>query len=70
MERYFIELTESNRDTVTTLERYNASTEVQAVEIFGKLIKKARAEKTGDGARILYGLNYEYSEIVETWAKW
>ena len=70
MKKYFIELTKSNGDTVATIERYETSTEEQAVAIFERLIKKARAEKTGDGARICYGRNYDDSDIVEVWERW
>lgn len=68
--RYFIELTKSNGDTVEPVERYTADTEAQAVVIFEKLIKKAREEKIGNGARIFYGWNYDSSEFVEMWGRW
>ena len=70
MKKYFIELTKSNGDTVFPLERYETGTEEQAVAIFERLIKKARAEKSGDGARICYGRNYDDSDIVELWGRW
>ena len=70
MKRYFIELTQSNGDTVKTVECYEASTELQALAIFDELIKKAREEKIGDGARICYGWNYDDSDFVEMWGRW
>jgi uncharacterized protein YfcZ (UPF0381/DUF406 family) len=70
MKKYFIELTQSNGDTVEPVERYEASTEAQAVAIFEKLIKKAREEKSGDGARISYGWSYDSSDFVEMWGRW
>ena len=70
MKKYFIELTKSNGDTVATIERYETSTEEQAVTIFERLSKKAREEKSGDGARICYGRNYDDSDIVEVWSRW
>ena len=70
MKKYFIELTKSNSDTVATIERYETSTEEQAFAIFDKLIKKAREEKSGDGARICCGRNYDDSDIVEIWERW
>lgn len=70
MERYFIELTKSNGKTVVVLERFEDSAEAGAVAIFEQLIKEAREEKTGDGARITYGWHYDYAAIVEVWSKW
>ena len=70
MKKFFIELTKSNGDTVVTIDRYETSTEGQAFTIFDKLIKKARKEKSGDGARICYGRNYDDSDIVEMWSRW
>jgi hypothetical protein len=52
------------------VERYEAITEAQAVAIFEKLIKKAREEKSGDGARISYGWSYDSSDFVELWGRW
>ena len=70
MKKYFIELTKSSGNVVAVLDRYETSTDEQAFTIFDKLIKKARAEKSGDGARILYGRNYDDSDIVEIWGRW
>lgn len=70
MKKYFVELTKSNGDTVVTLERYETSTDEQAFTIFDKLIKKAREEKRGDGARVSYGWNYYDSDLVEIWGRW
>ena len=70
MKKFFVELTKSNGGTVLPLERYETSTEEQAFTIFDKLIKKAREEKSGDGARICYGRNYDDSDIVEVWSRW
>lgn len=70
MNKYFVELTKSNSDTVIPLERYETSTDKQAFTIFDKLIKKAREEKNGDGVRICYGRNYDDSDIVEVWGRW
>ena len=70
MKKYYIELTQSNGDRVSPVEHYEATTEAQAVSIFEKLIKKAREEKSGNGARVLYGWNYDNSDIVEIWGKW
>ena len=70
MKKFFIELTKSNGDMVVPLERYETSTDEQAFTIFDKLIKKAREEKSGDGARICYGRYYDDSDIVEVWERW